>query len=99
MRELLTQQAEGVVLSVRAKPGARHAGFQGVHGTQLKIALHAPPEKGKANEELLDFLSTWLQVKINHLTLFSGKTSQNKKVLIQGIPLETLLGRLQQLLS
>lgn len=99
MRELLTQHTEGVVLSVRAKPGARHAGFQGVHGTQLKIALHAPPEKGKANDELLEFLSEWLHVKFNNLTLLSGKSSQNKKVLIQSIPLETLLERLQQLLK
>ncbi|MBL8824331.1 MAG: YggU family protein [Planctomycetia bacterium] len=95
MNAFLTQHADGVVLSIRAKPGARHAGIQGVHGTQLKVSLHAPPEKGKANEELLELLSKCLQVKANCLSLLSGQTSQNKKVLIRGIDLVKLEHRLQ----
>lgn len=95
MNAFLTQHADGVVLSIRAKPGARHAGIQGVHGTQLKISLHAPPEKGKANDELLDLLSDCLQLKMNCLSLLSGQTSQNKKVLIQNVAYDDVLGRIQ----
>lgn len=98
MNAFLTQHADGVVLSIRAKPGARHAGIQGVHGTQLKVSLHAPPEKGKANEELLELLSKRLQVKANCLSLLSGQTSQNKKVLIQNVGYDDVLARIQTLL-
>lgn len=87
------------MLSVRAKPGARHAGIQGVHGTQLKIALHAPPEKGKANEELLELLSKCLQLPVRSLSLLSGQANQNKKVLIRNVALGEVAARLQLLIE
>jgi uncharacterized protein YggU (UPF0235/DUF167 family) len=41
--------AEGLVLPVRAQPGARKAGVLGEHGDALKIAVTVPPEEGRAN--------------------------------------------------
>lgn len=87
---LLREHADGVLLSVRVQPGSRKEGIQGLHGNQLKVAVHAPPEKGKANDALIDVLADELGLKKNQLSLFQGATNQNKVVLLTGIRFEQL---------
>ena len=51
----------GVTLAVRAQPGAKKTAITGVYGegaaAQLKIAVHAPPLEGRANQALIAFLA------------------------------------------
>ncbi|MBD3354522.1 YggU family protein [Candidatus Woesearchaeota archaeon] len=42
---------------------------------QLNINIKAPPQKGKANKELINFMQKTLKKKV---TITSGKTSKNK---------------------
>lgn len=44
----------------------------------VKIRIAAPPEKGKANKELIKFLSKELEVSKDQITIISGKTDQVK---------------------
>ena len=93
---MLREHSDGVLLSVRVQPGSRKAGILGVHGTQLKVAVHAPPEKGKANEALLEVLAEVLGLRKKQIVLQQGATNQNKVVLLMGINLnavETLLSQ------
>jgi hypothetical protein len=48
----------------------------------LKIALTAVPEKGKANEALIAFLSKQLGLSKSAFTLVSGTTAHWKKIVI-----------------
>ena len=48
----LGQHAEGVILPVRAQPGARKARVLGEQAGALKVAVTAPPEDGRANKAL-----------------------------------------------
>ena len=48
----------------------------------LKIRIAAPPEKGRANEELRSFLARHYKVPAANVTILSGATSQNKLVRI-----------------
>ena len=41
--------AEGLILPVRARPGARRSGVVGEQGGALKVAVTAPPQDGRAN--------------------------------------------------
>lgn len=50
----------------------------------LKVKVHAPPVDGKANKELIDFLSEIFDVPKSHIEILSGETSSNKKVKIIG---------------
>jgi uncharacterized protein (TIGR00251 family) len=93
---MLSVHPEGVVLQVRAQPGSRREGVLGVHGDRLKVAVHAAPEKGKANAALVDVLADAFGVKRNQIALLTGETSQDKAFLIKGMKLDTALERLNK---
>jgi uncharacterized protein (TIGR00251 family) len=56
----------------------------------LKIKLAAAPEKGKANQALVEFLADKLGVKKNAIKITSGQTSPVKTIEITGISQETV---------
>lgn len=89
----------GLVLKVAARPGQPRSAVQGLHGDALKVAVAAPPEKGKANDELVRFLAGALGLRRAQVTLVSGQGSRDKAVRVEGIPLRELEGRLQALLK
>jgi uncharacterized protein len=86
----LTVHAEGVVLPVRAQPGARRAGIQGERNGALKVSVTAPPEDGRANEALIDLLREVLKLKRSQVELIAGQTSRDKRFLIRGMGSEDI---------
>lgn len=70
-------------LTVRVNPATsrRRATWK---GDFLKVNLTAVPERGQANEELLDYLSELLGVQRGKLQITSGFSSPEKTVLISG---------------
>jgi uncharacterized protein len=60
----------------------------------LQIKIAAPPEKGKANKELTDFLSRLLDVKKSSITIVKGDTGRNKNIAIKGLNPEEIIKRL-----
>ena len=61
----------------------------------LKIA--APPVKGKANQELLKFLSETLGVNKSSLTIEKGVTTKRKVIVIRGLRQNQVMGQLEKL--
>lgn len=49
----------------------------------IKIRIKAAPEKGKANAELIKFLSKELKVAKENISILSGKTDQLKLIKIK----------------
>lgn len=47
-------------------------------GQTIKIRIKAVPEKGKANKELIKFLSKEFSIPKQNIEIISGKTSQLK---------------------
>ena len=95
----LRETAEGVLLPVRAQPGARKAGVQGEQNGALKVAVTAPPEDGRANKALTELLREALGLKRSQLELLSGATSRDKKFLVRGLAKEMLTERVGALLG
>lgn len=89
----------GVVLRVQAQPKARRSGVTGMHAGRLKVAVTAPPDKGKANAALVDVLADALGIKRCQLKLLSGATSPAKVFLVSDVPKEELARRLDRLLT
>lgn len=48
----------------------------------LKIRVKAPPEKGKANKELIKFLAEHFGTRKESITIISGKTDHIKLIKI-----------------
>ena len=95
----LTPHAEGVVLPVRAQPGARRSGIQGQQAGMLKVAVTAAPEKGKANKAIIEVLSRELALRKSQLELLSGETSPQKRFLVRGVSLAELAGTIAAILD
>ena len=76
---------EGVVFAVRAQPGARKTGFQGMVGDSAKLGVGAPPEDGKANEALIELIADLLRVRKSQIELIQGKSSRQKRFLIRDV--------------
>lgn len=81
----LVDHAEGVLLAVRAKPGARKAGIQGERDGALVVAVHAPPEDGRANAALVEVLHDALGLKRSQIELVSGQKGRDKRFLLRGV--------------
>lgn len=86
----LGDHPDGVVLPVRAQPGARREGVQGEHNGALKVSVAAPPEDGKANQAILAVLRASLGLKRGQVELIAGPTSRDKRVLLRGVSRETV---------
>lgn len=75
----------GCVVNVRVIPRASKNQIQGVLGDALKIRLQAPPVDGKANEALVRFLADTLELPVRNISLLSGETGRNKRILLTGL--------------
>lgn len=71
-----------LLLKVRA--GAKQSSVDGwiVIGDKeyLKLSIKSPPEKGKANKAIIEYLSKELALPKSNIEISSGKTSQFKVV-------------------
>jgi uncharacterized protein (TIGR00251 family) len=93
----LQSTADGIILPVHARPGARKNAVTGVHAGRLKVAVTQAPEKGKANQALVKLLAELLNVKRSQVALYAGENSHHKKFLVAGVDLASLQQRLAAL--
>lgn len=91
---LLRDTPPGAVIAVRVTPRASRSSFQGVllkeDQPMLRIALHSPPIDGRANEELIAFLSRQLDLPRSKLEIIRGMQSREKLVRAIGISADEL---------
>lgn len=80
----------GVLLNIKAVPGAKRDEVAGVLGERLKIRVSAPPEGGKANDAIRELLARELGVRARDIRLVRGASSPEKTVIIQGVTLEAV---------
>jgi uncharacterized protein (TIGR00251 family) len=76
--------ADVIVLTIHAQPGAKRSEVAGLHGDALKIRLAAPPVEGKANEALRRFIAERFAVPQRNVELLRGAQSRHKMVKITG---------------
>ena len=95
----VTEHAEGLLLPVRAQPGARRNGVQGEQAGALKVAVTAPPQDGRANEALAEVLREALGLQRSQVELVGGATSRDKRFLVRGLARAELERRLAALLG
>jgi uncharacterized protein (TIGR00251 family) len=70
-------------LLVHVQPGARASRVVGEHGGRLKLAIAAPPVDGRANQQLIELLARRLGVRRALLSIGSGESARDKRVLLR----------------
>ena len=70
------------MILLKVQPRASRSEIVGVLGSALKIRLAGAPVDGKANAELVHFLSKLLRIPQAGVVLLRGETSKQKEVLI-----------------
>ena len=84
----------GVVFTVKVIPGSSRTAVCGLLKGMVKVKVVAPPEKGKANQCLLEFLAKQLGVKKSAISIISGQTNPVKQIQALGISADALLKKL-----
>lgn len=83
----IREKSDGVQIKLLITANAQQTKIFGYDEWQqgIKVAVAAPPQKGKANRELLSFLAGVFQLPKNKVFLVSGKKSTKKVVELGGI--------------
>jgi hypothetical protein len=63
-------------------PGASRSGVLGLWNGAVKVAVHAHPEAGRANRELIETLARALGVRRSEIELTGGERSRDKHLRI-----------------
>jgi uncharacterized protein len=79
---------------LRVAPGATRAGVVGRYGEAWKVRVAAPPEGGRANDEVVRLLADTLSLPRGSVTLVSGHGARDKIVELAGVEPEQIERRL-----
>jgi uncharacterized protein (TIGR00251 family) len=80
---------ENIRLLVR--PGSLKTEISGIHDGMIKFRVSSQPEKGKANKELIEFISSMLNIPKKEIKIISGKFSNIKTLEIKGFCQESFI--------
>jgi uncharacterized protein len=83
-----------IKISVKVSPGSAKNEVVGLTNDLWRIKVAAPADKGKANKELIDFLSKKLGLRKGNLEIITGQTSHHKVVAVEGLTREEVDRRL-----
>ena len=71
-----------VTIQILAQPGSSRQGILRPEARGLVVALNSPPDKGKANDELIGVLARTFRVRRTAITIVRGQSARHKTVRI-----------------
>ncbi len=81
-------------LTLKVTPNASKNQIIGWEGDLLRVRIKGVPEKGRVNEELIDFLAETLEIAKSDIEIESGHTSRIKRLRIDGLSQEQINAKL-----
>ncbi|NPB06395.1 MAG: DUF167 domain-containing protein [Aquificae bacterium] len=72
-----------MIIKVKVKPRSKSESVKKLGEGLYEVRVKAPPEKGKANERLLELLSKHLGVPRSALKILKGLTSKEKLIKVE----------------
>ena len=85
-----------LIIKLKVQPRAAKNCIIGQHAGELKIALTAVPDHGKANSALITFLAETFKIAKSSIVITQGTTNQHKTVKISS-PSAKLVTQISQL--
>ena len=99
-RDAVTVDTDGVVIALDVSPASGKAGFITGYDPwrrSIRCAVRSPPERGKANREVVESLAKVLGVPAASVEIISGSTQGRKRVRVRGVPGDAVLQALGRL--
>ncbi len=88
-----------VRIAVQGHPGAKRNEVVRFEEGVWHIKIAAPATEGKANKELIEFLSELLDISKSRITIDKGSTGHRKLIALEGITKEKAEERLKQAIT
>ncbi|AFK23128.1 DUF167 family protein [Pyrococcus sp. ST04] len=90
---MIKESREGTILQIIVKPNSKETKIEGIDEwrKRIKISVAAPPVGGKANRELVRFLSKLLNTEVK---IVRGETSREKDILIKNLKIQEVKEKL-----
>lgn len=90
----LTPKSGGFALAVKVVPGASRTRVAGDYGDGIRVTVTAAPERGAANEAVIDLLAETLKLPRANVQIISGLGNPHKEVLITSLDAGLIESRL-----
>jgi len=81
-------------IEVKVQPNASCNQVRGIKDEVWQLRIAAPPVKGKANQELIKFISDILWVSKSSVAIEAGMTSRRKVIGVSGLTQEQVVEQL-----
>ncbi|MBC8387167.1 MAG: DUF167 domain-containing protein [Actinobacteria bacterium] len=82
------------IIKVIVKPNSSKNSIDGIYMGRLRIRVSSPPQKGKANKELIRYISSILGISKKNISIKSGEKSSFKKLAIENLNNTNIISRL-----
>ena len=90
----VNSQSNTSLLRLRVHPNASRNEIAGFIEGVLQVKVAAPPVRGKANRQLINFLSKSLGIRKSAIKIVNGDTSRHKIIAIDGLSQTEIINRL-----
>lgn len=93
----VTGEQRGVVIAIEVSAGAKADVFPAGYNEwrrSIGCRVSAPALEGRANKAIVQLVAGTLGVPASSVSILSGATSSQKRVLVAGLSREQVLGRL-----
>ena len=88
---------ERTLITVQVQPGASRNQIARYADGVLHVRIAAPPVRGKANRELIAFLSDILSVSRSSISIEKGHTSRRKVIAVEDMEQGEVMERIEGL--
>jgi len=85
LRPPITNTQDGILITVHVVANARETGILLERDGEITMHVNAPPVKGKANREIVKWLSKKLDTSSSLIRIVAGLTSNLKVIAIIGM--------------
>ena len=85
-------------LSLFVQTKASRTRFVGLYGTELKIAVTAPPIDGRANKAVQSYIVKFFSLPKSAVKIIKGQQSRHKRILLLGLDFPTVVEKLEAVL-
>ena len=97
LAKCLREQRNGILIDVEVKPASKNTEIRGFDRWRkcIEIAVMARAERGSANRDVVQFLSSLFSLPTNQITIVKGERTRKKSIKISGLTKEELLSVLK----